>query len=281
MTFTVTQRNLYVVDGRACCIVQTESEGSRSICFGGLVNAGSRRCGWSLVVAAAFVVHTRALRAQAMLDVMTADTSAAIGESLPSSRRTTCIANVATTSLHRVPVFLSAWMMNRADSAFAAQADLLAQDVAAALRAELGGSDSTVTDEDGHLVWYAVPTSIVVTAHRNGDMSAHRLVVDGDSTAAPLLLRAFDAARAHGGAAMMWPDQVEKDSVFARIDLWPRYAHAKSEPESLGRLGHHFPVFTLTEPEAYFLAMTATWPGVSPTVTRPDSSTVASASLFD
>jgi hypothetical protein len=140
-------------------------------------------------------------------------------------------------------------MMSRADSAFSTQADLLAQDVATSLRLVLGGSDSVVTNEDGHLAWYLVPTSIVVVAHRNGEMSAHPLFVGLDSSAAPLLLRAFDAARAQGGAVMMWPDGSAKDSVYARLDLSAAYAHARSTDQSMMLKKQRFPVFTLTEPE--------------------------------
>jgi hypothetical protein len=166
----------------------------------------------------------------------------------PLSSRSRCTANVPSTNMHRVPVFLSASVMRQSDSAFSLQAELLAQDVAAELRSLLGGSDSAIAVQDDRLPWYSVPTTIVVAARKEGEMSANQFAIGGDSTATLLLLEAFKKARAQGGAMIAWPDGFAKDTVWVRLDLWPRYASSKSGQESK-RLGNHFPVFTLTEPE--------------------------------
>jgi len=200
--------------------------------------AGLRLRKWAMVFTCAIVAHARALSAQE-------------DERFPIINAAACLVNVDSARMHRVPVFLSGRMMNRADSAFSMQADLLAQDVATSLRALRGGSDSAVTNEDRHLAWSSVPTSIVVLAHSNGDMSAHPLFVGVgvDSSADLLLLQALDSARAHGGAVMLWPDGFAKDSVYARLDLAAGYAHASPIEERTISHEHRFVVFTLTEPE--------------------------------
>jgi hypothetical protein len=167
----------------------------------------------------------------------------------PLSSRSGCTANIPSTSMHRVPVFLSASVMRQSDSAFSLQAELLAQDVAAELRSMLGGSDSAITVQDDRLPWYSVPTTIVVAARKNGEMSANQFAIGGDSTATLLLLEAFKKARAQGGAMMAWPDGFAKDTVWVRLDLWPNYVNAVTKRESAVGRGGGFPTFSLTEPE--------------------------------
>lgn len=204
---------------------------------------------WLVVLTCVFTLRTPVLNAQSSKDSTISSASVAASANSPLSKPTGCLANLPSTSLHRVPVFVSAWMMGHADTAFSLQADLMAQDVATELRLQLGGSDSAVTNEDGHLAWHSVPTSIVILAHRNGEMTAHPFIIGGDSTATTLVLRAFRSAREHGGAMMAWPDQFAKDSVYVRLDLWPNYIIGTSKQESSSFKGHRFPAFSLTEPE--------------------------------
>jgi hypothetical protein len=213
--------------------------------------AASRFSLFTLALTCVLWMHPSALSAQSGTDatVPIEITVATEYGDFPLFKPTGCMANIPSASMHRVPVLLSASVMRRSDSAFSLQADLLAQDVAAELRSQLGGSDSAITVQDDHLPWYSVPTTIVVAARKNGEMSANQFVIGGDSTATLLLLQAFKAARAHGGAMMAWPEDFTKDTVWVRLDLWPNYVDAATKKELPIRRESGFPVFSLTEPE--------------------------------
>jgi hypothetical protein len=214
------------------------------------MKTASRCLTWVLVQTCVLATHAFALRAQSGADAITPRESEAAppyGDYL-LGKPTGCLADIPSASMHRVPVFLSASVMRSSDSAFSLQADLLAQDVAAVLRSQLGGSDSAISVQDYRLPWFSVPTTIVIAARKNGEMSAHQFVIGGDSTATLLLLHAFNTARAHGGATMAWPDDFANDTVFVRLRLWPNYVSATTKREaSVGR--YSFPAFSLTEPE--------------------------------
>ncbi len=160
-----------------------------------------------------------------------------------------CLATLAPMSMHRKPVFLGATMPPRTDSLFTLQADLIAQDVAAEIRKELGARGVDAPIADGKISWYSVPTQIVVTAMRNGDMRLRSRGAAGDSSATTLLARAFDAARARGTLLLVWPDNNTADSVLIRLTLVAQSVNESDAlyPYALARV--KFAAFFLSVPD--------------------------------
>lgn len=165
------------------------------------------------------------------------------------SRPTGCVAAIPPASMHRVPVFLHASMVEHPDSPLMPQADLMAQDVANEFRTLLGATGSTVPIADTNFVWYSVPTQLTVIAHRNGDVIARANGSGGDSAATLMLTRAFAAARARGAALMLFPQGFVDDSAPVYLTLWPEYIGDIPEAMPPGATMRKFAVFDLTEPE--------------------------------
>ena len=159
-----------------------------------------------------------------------------------------CLASLAPSSMHRVPVFLTTTMSPKLDSTFVLQAGLIAQDVAAQMRKMLGARGEDAPIADGKIAWYSVPSAIVVTARRDGSMRWRGRGFLGDSSATRLLASEFDSARASGSVAMFWPDGFTADFVVMTLGLRP-------EPETQaitylpGMSPIKFAVFYLAVPE--------------------------------
>jgi len=151
--------------------------------------------------------------------------------------------------MHNVPVYLSA-DMSVSDSALTLQADLIAQDVAAELRALVDSSHSAMPNVDGKLTWYSVPAQIVVTARQDGSATWKAKGAGGDSTAAMLLGAAFESAQAHGTARLFWPEGTKADSLIVRLSLVPTYTGFHENNSDNMPRAVKFGVFYLTEPDA-------------------------------
>jgi hypothetical protein len=151
--------------------------------------------------------------------------------------------------MHRVPIYLQASVAEHGDTALRLQADLMAQDVADEFRKLVGAAGGDVPMADTNFVWYTVPTELVVIAHRNGNATARARRSGGDSAASALLIHAFDAARAHGAARVIWPARLAADSLLIRLTLWPAYVGAQPNNVVQSESGMKFATFFLNEPE--------------------------------
>jgi hypothetical protein len=205
--------------------------------------------GGAMLALAISGANTLPAQSEAHANVVAARTDTASDSTIRLPRPTGCIAAIPPASMHRVPVFLHAWMPERGDSTLMPQADLMAQDVADEFRKLLGATGTVVPIADTNFVWYSVPTALTVVAHRNGDMTRRADGSGGDSAATLLFTRAFDAARARGAALVEWPDGLADDSALVHLTLWPDYVGDIPEVMAPGATMRKFAVFSLTEPE--------------------------------
>jgi hypothetical protein len=151
--------------------------------------------------------------------------------------------------MHKTSVHLSAAMLPVTDSMLTVQADLMAQDVATALRALFDTTHASIPDANGKLTWYSVPAQIVVIVHADGSESWRAKGSDGDLTATRMLGTAFDSARARGGATLFWPEGMTADSFVVRLSLEANYQNDHPMFESPISRESQFKVFTLSEPD--------------------------------
>jgi hypothetical protein len=79
---------------------------------------------------------------------------------------------------------LSAQSAAPTDGSLAVQADLMADDVAAELRAPPGAHGADVPLADSVMSWYAVPSQLIVVAHADGSVTRRTRSAVGDSSAA-------------------------------------------------------------------------------------------------
>ena len=212
------------------------------------VKRGTLLCG---VMLALVVSSPRVLAAQNYVEseipVKRADSASDSDIRLPTP--TGCVAAIPPARMHSVPVFLHAFMPEHPDSPLKPQADLLAQDVANEFRQLLGAAGSTVPNADTNFVWYSVPAQLTLMSHRNGDLIARPIGTGGDSAATLMLVRAFEAARARGGALVGYPGGFVDDSAPVYLALWPDYVGSAPEMVPPGATMRKFAVFNLTEPE--------------------------------
>ena len=150
--------------------------------------------------------------------------------------------------MHVVDVALYAAVQKNADSAIALQALLMAQEVADEFRRNLGAAGVTIPAMDERYSWDAVPTAIDVVAHRDGSAIVSTNTIGGESAATRSLVAAFDSARAHNFAVMLWSDRTVSDSVVVHLWLQPSYFTRATTEEETDHTPS-FPVFSLSEPE--------------------------------
>ena len=163
-------------------------------------------------------------------------------------RPSACMTAMSPTNMYRVPIYLDARMPEHTDSSFTLQADLMAQEVASEFRALLGAKGDQIPAANETTAWYAIPSQLVIVAHRDGSMTRHLKTFAGDSSAATTLARAFDSARVHNSAIIAWPENVKVDSVIVRLSIMPTAASSDllQMPTSLPRV--KFAVFSIAEP---------------------------------
>lgn len=163
-------------------------------------------------------------------------------------RASPCAKSLPMTSMVRDSIYLDARMDSSTIETFTAQADLLAHDVAAELRSQLGGSETAAPQIGASVKWYSIPAELIVTARPDGSMTWRGLSASGDPGAVYVLSAALDSARHHGEAVMLWPDGNASDSVVLRLSLLPRaFKEIGSVPAKKAK--HiRFLSFTIMEP---------------------------------
>jgi hypothetical protein len=133
--------------------------------------------------------------------------------------QTACTRAIPRGHMFVAPVLLRASLADSDNAALSAQADLLAQDVAQKILAELGAQTSELRDVDSTFTPAAVPARLTVTFRPDGSANRSAMSMSGDTMATTMLTRAFDALRASSEAAMVWPDGYRADSIVVRIEL--------------------------------------------------------------
>jgi hypothetical protein len=164
-------------------------------------------------------------------------------------RPTGCLAAIPSDRMHNVPVYLVSDMEAGTDSLLTLQAELMAEDVATVMHASLDKGPASMPNVDARMSWYAVPAQLVVIARRDGSATARAKGTGGDSTALRWLASAFDSARAHGTALMIWPEKMEADSLIVRLSLMPQYVGPRDPPGTPVRRERKFGAFYLSEPD--------------------------------
>lgn len=137
-------------------------------------------------------------------------------------RATSCAKSLPVTGMARDSIYLDARIDPASGETFTPQADLLAHDVAAELRLQLGGSETAAPQIGPAVKWYSLPAELIVTARPDGSMTWRGLSASGDPDAVYVLSAALDSARHHGTAVMIWPDGYVADSLVLRLSLLPR-----------------------------------------------------------
>jgi hypothetical protein len=210
-------------------------------------------CSCSLaLLTSALLAGAPALPAQSdsSRSVFSSDLEFSDASSTRTDSRRDCFTSIARETMHREPDYLLAKMPAHTDSAFISQADLMAQDVAAEMRTLLGAQGADIPAADSIMAWYAVPSLLTVIAHADGHVTRQIRATLWDTTAAALLARAFDAARARDFALLLWPKSSTSDSVVVRLFL--RAEGMKDDNRHLVATepGMRFRVFSLLQPEA-------------------------------
>ena len=143
-------------------------------------------------------------------------------------------------------VYLRASIADSDRSALTAQTDLMAQQLAESMRASMGASPDSLADGDKTVGVGSVPTVLIVIARPDGSVQRRASSMTGDTTAAAILLRAFDTARANGDALLVWPDGYGADSIIVRLELLS--LPVKHEGSLMVQYGAHpaFGVFRLS-----------------------------------
>jgi hypothetical protein len=132
---------------------------------------------------------------------------------------TKCVGARSEKELTRESIFLRASIADSARTALTTQTDLMAQEVAEAMRAHMGGSSDSLPNGDGIVHTASVPAELVVIAHPDGRDRRYARSLIGDTSATAMLVRAFDETRAHGDALLVWPDGYSADSIVVRLLL--------------------------------------------------------------
>jgi hypothetical protein len=174
---------------------------------------------------------------------------------------TPCELALTSAGMTRDSIYLDARMDSSARESLTTQADLIAHDVAAELRKQIGGSESTAPQAGASVKWYSLPAELVITARPDGSMSWRGLSATGHPAAVTLLSAAMDSARAHGEGVMIWPEAYTADSIVLRLSLLS------------GRLDGNVPTSVRRSRRIRFLAFTIMNPVSSP-VLPPNKSNV-------
>jgi len=133
--------------------------------------------------------------------------------------QTACTKAIPRDHMFVSPVLLRASLPDSNNDALRAQADLMAQDVSQKILADLGAVPTKLPELDSTLTPRAVPAKLIVTFRPDGSASRRATSMSGDTMATTMLTKAFDALRASGQAAMVWPEGYGADSIVVRIEL--------------------------------------------------------------
>lgn len=142
-------------------------------------------------------------------------------------------------------IYLDARMALQTEATLTSQADLIASDVAAELRKQLGGSETETPNTGDRIKWNSIPAELILVARPDGSMTWRGTSLFGDAAAVRLLSTAMDSVRRHGSGLLIWPDGYAADSLVVRLSLLPKVFRDDSPgpPATLNRMRFH--VFTM------------------------------------
>jgi hypothetical protein len=165
-----------------------------------------------------------------------------------SSPPSACMAAIPASAMDEQLVFLDARLPAKTSALIRIQANMMAKDVSAELRAILGGSEYAVPSAASRTHWYSVPAELIVIARKDGRESWRGVSRSGDLSAVALLSSAMDSARAHGAAMIVWPDGFTADSLVVRLTLLPVDFEELPTPDSSSATRVTFASFTVPSP---------------------------------
>ena len=171
--------------------------------------------------------HTSVASAQGVFisvryDSLESDSLAQVYMATPNSslQSSQCTNALSRESMTTVATFLRAGTADTASS-IALQADLMAQDVANELDTLIKTMKAEGIPDSSMPTWRSVPSQLVVVAHADGSITRRGVSPNGDRGATALLEKAFDAARAHEHARIIWPDGYAAQSLVVHLALEP------------------------------------------------------------
>jgi outer membrane biosynthesis protein TonB len=157
-----------------------------------------------------------------------------------------CLDTIPPSALTRVVVYAQTRLHDSTTRAFQPAADNFAQSVAEHARGLLGARGDTLPRGEPVVGWRGLGAGLTVTAHRDGRVTWVAPPSQSSATAAALLARAAEAARADG-EMLFWPDGLAADSLSFTVALaWPVVRKSGTAMPPLLRAAT--PVFSLEVP---------------------------------
>jgi hypothetical protein len=165
-----------------------------------------------------------------------------------SAAENACVASIPRAQMAPVPVFLHSRVSDTSVAALNVQADLMSQDVAEEMQTSLGAKSGDLPLVDSTISPLSVPAELIVIEHPDGSATRKGFSRFGDTTATALLAKAFDAVRAKGDGAIVWPDGFKADSIVVRLVLMPATESANGHIEAPYVRRLQFGVFRVLQP---------------------------------
>lgn len=174
--------------------------------------------------------------------------------SVRASERNACFDAIPPSAMRRVPVYLTARLVDSSASRVVLReaVDLLTQAVAQTARTMLGTTEGVLPAAEPTITWRGLETDLLVVARRDGGI-AWQLAPPGlanelrlDDTSAQLVGRALDTLVAQG-ERVVFPEGFPADSVSWLLHLQPAFLDEKGEVTT-PRMRVGIPVFTILTP---------------------------------
>lgn len=166
---------------------------------------------------------------------------------------TNCLAQIPSSALTRVPVYLQATAADSQSRKALSGVDLLVQIVASSIRTALGATGDTLPQGDTRLTWHQLEGAVSLTLYRDGRFAwspvpASDRVPPLFEPSTELVERALANARDQGERVYI-PDELVFDSLsFVLAYTWPSPAPDGTLQPLFARVG--IPVFSLGVPSA-------------------------------
>lgn len=159
-----------------------------------------------------------------------------------------CILAIPPDQLKRTTAYLHATVADTGNPALVVQADLMAQDVAEAMRTRTGGPSEELPFADSVVKPWSVPAVLIATMHADGSATRRAASQSGDTLATSMLLDAFDKVRKNGSGLIVWPDGYAADSIVVRLMRWPNALTPDGSMRMIKATHSQFGVFRVLEP---------------------------------
>lgn len=162
-----------------------------------------------------------------------------------------CLLNIPDSTLRPVPVYAQAELVDSTDRPILPGIDLLTQEVADRVRASLGAAADELPSGAPAVTWRALDGPLDVVVHRDGSVSSAVHQSEdfnrADTTAARLLANALGAVAENGHYFIVWPEQLDHDSVAFRVAMHYPMVDGQGVAGTLS-LRQGFPLFSVPVP---------------------------------